>query len=418
MSNSVMPSMNRPNYRDFGAFNILPEAAPRQEIEALPKIYFMSTLKDRPWGGANQFLKALKREMEKAGACSQDACASNAILFNLDPSPDYVERWMRLIAIKRSAPRTLVIARIAGPIALARGKDAAWDRILYKFCDAIADGIVYQSEWSRRENRRCGLKQNGHELVALNAPDRSIFTSEGRQLFHENRKMRLIGSSWSTNPRKGLSVFQWLDRNLDFSKYEVTFVGNAPAPFAHIRTIPPLASRALADEMKCHDLFIFPSRVEACSNSLVEALHCGLPAIAYAGSSNPEVVGNAGEFFRQKEEIPCLLEKMADSMEGYSSRICLPDISQVCDLYVTFVKAILREAQSGAYTPKKCGAWDPLGMLATILFRLQSKGALLLAHTLVHSLADGGLNYSVRRIKNRKWQKTSAVAAPACRRHS
>jgi hypothetical protein len=34
-------------------------------------------------------------------------------------------------------------------------------------------------------------------------------------------------TSWSDNERKGADTLAWLDRNLDFDRYELTFVGRA-----------------------------------------------------------------------------------------------------------------------------------------------------------------------------------------------
>ena len=46
--------------------------------------------------------------------------------------------------------------------------------------------------------------------------------------------MRLIATSWSDNPRKGVDVLEWLDRNLDRDP-EVTFAGRTQAKFESIR---------------------------------------------------------------------------------------------------------------------------------------------------------------------------------------
>lgn len=390
-----------------------PHVGAKWEAGAPPRIHFLYDLKNHPWGGANQFLRALMGEMEKKGACTRDASSSDAILFNLDPSPDFVERMIRLMSIKKTTPQTLVVARIAGPIVLARGRDSAWDKLLYAFCDVLADGVVFQSEWSRRANHRCGLKQGVHELVALNAPDASIFNAGGRQPFSRNRKMRLIGSSWSTNPRKGLQVFEWLERNLDFSRYEITFVGNAPSQFTHIRTVPPLASPALAKELKQHDVFLFPSMVEACSNSLVEALHCGLPAIAHHGSSNKEVVGKGGEFFDREEEIPSLLEKMAQSLESYQWKLRLPDIAQTADQYLGFVKNIVLRRKSGAYIQKRCGIWNRCILHAAALGSLRIEGVRSYARTLLRGLDDGRPNPVAGSCRGTQFEEPGPAAVPA-----
>ena len=40
------------------------------------------------------------------------------------------------------------------------------------------------------------------------------------------KKIRLISSSWSSNPDKGLDIIKYLDKTLDKDRFEMTFVGN------------------------------------------------------------------------------------------------------------------------------------------------------------------------------------------------
>ena len=60
----------------------------------------------------------------------------------------------------------------------------------------------------------------------------------------------MIATSWSANPRKGADVLAWLDRNLDFDEFEVTFAGNTEQTFERIRVVGPLASAPLADLLR------------------------------------------------------------------------------------------------------------------------------------------------------------------------
>ena len=45
------------------------------------------------------------------------------------------------------------------------------------------------------------------------------------------------------------------------------------------------------------------SQDDPCSNSLIEALHCGLPAIVLNSGGHPEIIGNAGVKFKNRKEI-------------------------------------------------------------------------------------------------------------------
>jgi glycosyltransferase involved in cell wall biosynthesis len=150
----------------------------------------------------------------------------------------------------------------------------------------------------------------------------------------------LIATSWSPNWKKGFDVYQWLDDNLDFNKYEMLFVGKSPVQFKNIRIIPPLSSEDIAEKLKESDIFIFASPIEACSNSLLEALHCGLPAVGPDQSSTPELIGKGGETFSKPAEVPHLLEKITKNYRKYQTSICNPSMEDVGKRYYDFMTRV------------------------------------------------------------------------------
>ena len=54
------------------------------------------------------------------------------------------------------------------------------------------------------------------------------------------------------------------------------FVGNSPIEFKNIEIIPPVKSKKLSKLLSKNDYFFTASRDDPCSNSLLEALSCGL----------------------------------------------------------------------------------------------------------------------------------------------
>ena len=76
---------------------------------------------------------------------------------------------------------------------------------------------------------------------------------------------------------KGFKTFKWLDENLDFERYSMTFMGNIPddITFRNIQHQPPVTSEKLAPVLKQHDVYLAASYLEPCSNALVEALASG-----------------------------------------------------------------------------------------------------------------------------------------------
>ena len=67
--------------------------------------------------------------------------------------------------------------------------------------------------------------------------------------------------------------------NLDPAPLRVTFVGQQPQRFERIRHVGPVDSHGVARLLREHDAYLAASRDDPCSNALLEALACGLPAV-------------------------------------------------------------------------------------------------------------------------------------------
>jgi len=90
----------------------------------------------------------------------------------------------------------------------------------------------------------------------------------------------------------------------------------------------------LAQELKNSDIFVTASRSDPCSNSLIEALSCGLPALALANGGHPELVGKGGEIFNNNTDILEKLEKIVDNYNEYRKKVPIFDIEQTTEEYL------------------------------------------------------------------------------------
>jgi len=146
--------------------------------------------------------------------------------------------------------------------------------------------------------------------------------------------VRLISTSWSDNPNKGAATYAWLEQHLDWNRFDYTFVGRSAVPFKRIRVVQAQPSDALAALLREHDIYITASLHDPCSNALIEALSCGLPAIYANSGGHPELVGDAGFAFSDAGEIPLLLNRLTHEYEARQARISAPRLSDVCDAYL------------------------------------------------------------------------------------
>jgi glycosyltransferase involved in cell wall biosynthesis len=324
------------------------------------RVHILFEFKDGSWGGGNQFLKSLRQYLQSINVYENDVQRADVVLFN---SYQYIDETTR---VKLEHRDKLFIHRIDGPMRLYNKESDQRDFVTNIANHLIAEATIFQSGWSRGENYRLGLKKNRFETVITNAPDPMIFNRQGKQAFSADRKIRLIATSWSSNWNKGFWVYQWLDKTLDFGKYEMTFVGNSPISFKNITHKRPLNSVELASELKKNDIFIFASPIEACSNSLLEALGCGLPVIAINSSSNPELVAKAGEVFDRPDEIPELLDRVTNHYADYQAAISNPSVDEVGKQYCDFIDYVYRQVQSGSAKLKRFGRLNYIRVMATI----------------------------------------------------
>jgi glycosyltransferase involved in cell wall biosynthesis len=286
-----------------------------------------------PYGGGNQFLLALVRELQRRGLVVETnrlsgetpACLFNS--FNFD--------FRRLRRFARAGVR--MVHRVDGPVGVYRGFDDGTDRRIATVNRELADASILQSRYSLDKHRELGIELRD-PVVIRNSVDPAIFHPPERREPVEGRRLRVIASSWSDNPRKGADVLGWLDRNLDFDAFEVTFAGQTQAAFERIRVVGPLTSDALAELLRAHDVYLAPSRDDPCSNALLEALACGLPAAFLRSGGHPELVGEGGIGFDDAEELPAVLGRLSEELDQRRAAIHVPALADVADRYLEVLR--------------------------------------------------------------------------------
>lgn len=311
------------------------------------KIFITYEFRDGPYGGVNQFLKALKDYFESINMYTENPQEADVILFNSSNATKEV------LSLKKKYPEKIFIERLDGPTRLYNSASDKRDLIANIMNKLVADATIFQSSYSQNANYKLGLKHNTFETVIMNAVNDKIFNRLGKEGLSCSPKIRLIATSWSANWNKGFKTYQYLDNNLDFNKYEMIFIGNSPIIFRNIKMIEPLTSEALAEELRKSDIYITASQKEACSNALIEALSCGLPAIVFNDGGHPEIVEDSGLTFNNSAEIPELIEKMRADYKAFYNKLKNFSMNETGRNYQIFMEDILRRIDEGEYVVKK-----------------------------------------------------------------
>ncbi len=291
-----------------------------------------------PYGGGNQFMLALRKALLKRGVnVRENELSENIDAFILNSIHFDVERFLEF----SQKHKLNVIHRIDGPIYLIRGYDREKDELCYQLNAQFASATVLQSAWCYQHIIKMGY-QPLRPAVIHNAVDSEIFHPIGRAPFDANRKIRLISSSWSNNPRKGGPIYKWIEQHLDWDRYEYTFVGNASEEFTHAKHIPPVSSEELAEILRQHDIYITASKNDPCSNALIEAMACGLPALYLNDGGHPELVGYGGLPFETESEILPQLDKLSENYHMYKNLVAVSNMDEVADEYLTVIREVVQ----------------------------------------------------------------------------
>ena len=291
-----------------------------------------------PYGGGNQFMMALRKGLTQLGIDVRenelteeiDAYILNSIHFDVDRFLEFGKKH-----------RLNVVHRIDGPIHMIRGFDLEKDILCYELNEKFAGATVLQSNWVYKNIVKLNYRPVSPSII-INAVDSDIFHRQGRVKFSKDRKIRLISSSWSNNPRKGGPVYKWIEDNLDWSRFEYTFVGNASEEFSRIRRVEPVPSEDLADLLRQHDIYITASQNDPCSNAVIEALSCGLPTLFLNDGGHPELVGSGGLPFSSNEEIIPQLDRLVENYEMFQNLIVVSRLSDVAAKYLSIARDIAK----------------------------------------------------------------------------
>ena len=232
----------------------------------------------------------------------------------------------------REAP---VVHRIDGPVSLYRADRSGreLDEQCFAYNREFATASVFQSQWSLEHNMQMGF-QPINPTVIPNASDPDVFHAKGRIPYSAQRKIRLVSVSWSNNAGKGGALYKRIENQLDWNRFEYTFVGNTAVTFEHIRHVAPLPSNALAELLRQHDVFITASQNDPCSNSVVEALSCGLPVLYLNSGGHSELVGAGGLAFEGADDVISQLDCLMADMGHFRQGISAPCMAEVARRYV------------------------------------------------------------------------------------
>jgi glycosyltransferase involved in cell wall biosynthesis len=282
-----------------------------------------------PGGGGHQFLRALVGELESRGldvelnriSGGTPACLFNSFNFDFGRLRRFADRGARMVH------------RVDGPIGVYRGFDDGTDGRIAEVNADLAAATIFQSRFSLEKHRELGFELRAPAVIP-NAVDPAIFHPPASRAPLAGRRLRVIATSWSDNPGKGGDALGVLGATADPDRYELTFAGRSTGDLKGWTAVPPLASNELAELLRAQDVYIAPSRNDPCSNALLEALACGLPAVFRSSGGHPELVGDGGLPFEEDGDLAEVLEQLVVELDERRAAIAIQPIAWVADRYL------------------------------------------------------------------------------------
>lgn len=172
-----------------------------------------------------------------------------------------------------------------------------------RLTDQMTDAIVVNCEFLKRHLVEDEKVPAERIRVCYNGLELDRFSPAGRSKPAEFARARLVvGTVCVLRPEKGLDVLVEAFARLRHAFPDVVLlvVGDGPVRESLLRQAAQLglgesfqllpARSEVADLLRAIDIFVLPSRSEALSNALMEAMACGCAVVATRVGGNPELV--------------------------------------------------------------------------------------------------------------------------------
>ncbi|AHJ31306.1 glycosyltransferase family 4 protein [Nodularia spumigena CS-584] len=334
------------------------------------KIHIAFPLTDKPHGGGNQFLSALRDQLLGRQVYVDRLEKADVLLFNSYPFGSAGRLYRQVSQLKaKKSNNLIVIHRVDGPLSVARGcaRSIEIDYSIGIFNNQIADATIYQSAWSREICYTFGIGIDKPSITIPNACNPLLFFPKTQcSSLLPDRRIRIVATSWSSNWRKGFDIYSYLDQYLDFSRYEMTFIGNSPTEFRNITQLSPLCSKELGEVLREHDFYITASVDDPCSNSLIEALSSGLPAVARCSGGHPELVNQGGVLFHGQRDVLSAIEQCASDLNLYRAAIAVPSMDEITQRYLDFATEVWESCKAQKQPSSRATFMDTAKLLTTV----------------------------------------------------
>lgn len=299
------------------------------------KIFVSFDIVNQPAGGGNNFLRYLSHELQNQGILTKRIKEADIVLVN---SHHHV---FRNLLFRILYPKKIFIHRLDGKLSLHRASNE-WDNLVIIQNKYVSDATIFQSYWSKQiwaNDINPSL-----DSIIHNQADTNIFEFKVKK--KPSERLIIAYYSFSQNKNKGIEYLTWLNEHQNELNIELRVIGSSPISGRKNQS-KKLSQQKIANELKFCDVFFFPARHDACSNTVLEALAIGLPILALDSGGNSEIVKNAGVIFQKTEDIPGALDTLRKNYDYFCLNTkVLTDEKQSVKEYIGFFYKVSNELKT------------------------------------------------------------------------
>ena len=269
-----------------------------------------------PWGGGNNFVKALHEYSSMHGFTPVNTFSEDIdLIFMVDPRYDELGISLNEIAAyKQYRPSTKIVYRI-NECDKRKGLVNDIDPLIRSVSN-VSDMCIFISDWIKdyHISEGWGCPRN---WVIYSGTNKDHFISRPDDRI-KNGKINIVTHHWSDNPFKGLDIYQQLGKWIeDNPEYTFTYIGRSQSAIANTNMIPPTFGSDLGKKLSRHDVYVSASRFDPGPNHIIESLACNIPTYAYIeGGGACEMVGPQHVYTDFSHLTRMLLEKNFRSNHG------------------------------------------------------------------------------------------------------
>jgi len=321
------------------------------------KIFFAYNHTDKPWGGANNFIRALYKGMMKNPdfIVHHNANSDSDILFfgQLSCGPGNVAlgskrlyRFSNIKKLKNESKAKLIVRAVnlninsSRPMSLKSILLYLKDGLLLDIATIkllnLADFVIFQSEFQKSFFKKWGYKGERNAVIHNGAP--LIFKNDNFSVCGAHTPLQIVSNS----NYKASKRHEIIARMSLLNGVNVIHVGNWSDKIKNhkVDTRGILSHEEIVNIYKNSDYLLHTAISDPCPNSVIEALYFGLPVIynSKKGSSEELIGGNgipinennSEETIRlAKKKFVSLKQGLANDRDYYSIKRAISKYTEV-----------------------------------------------------------------------------------------